>query len=625
MMNVSQLRDHERAVSLFVESLDALLAPARFEIVSAGDMPATAIPVSTARSRFGWLLATGGQLSPPQTMLLQNAAQILALTLEKIQQDAYLAGERQRLEDAVTARTAELARSERRTRHIFECNAGGIIVLDSQGTIIDVNAEACRIFDLQRECWLGLNVSDQRMTAVQADGSPLLPNQLPAMMAVHTRSPVRNVVIGVPRHSSPTRWLLVSAEPVVEDATGEIREVIATFQDITAIRQAEEERRNIEARALQAQKLESLGVLAGGIAHDFNNLLTGILGNASLAREILGPDTEAGPELRLIETATKQAADLTGQLLAYAGKGRVAARALDLSKLIHETVPLLHVASGKRCPIQLECCSDAWVHADASQLRQVVMNLAINAVEAVGEAPGGVRITTRLEHFEAARLAKAHVPSNLPDGDFVVLEVSDTGCGLDRDCVERIFEPFFSTKFTGRGLGLAAVQGIVKLHQGALEIETCIGEGTTFRVVLPAQQQGLREVTNHVDAGKLSSGLLLVVDDEDLVRALASRALRQAGYEVLEAADGREALTLIDQHVDKLRLVLLDATMPHLDGRQTLVTLRDRGIQTKVILSSGYTDLGEEEVWRPMGVCAFLPKPFVPSALRALVQRVLGD
>jgi nitrogen-specific signal transduction histidine kinase/CheY-like chemotaxis protein len=388
------------------------------------------------------------------------------------------------------------------------------------------------------------------------------------------------------------------------------------------------ERRQAEDALRQAQKLESIGVLAGGIAHDFNNLLTGIMGNASLALRTLPGDgaARAHPLLQDVIRASERAADLTQQLLAYAGKGRFFIQQVDLPALVREISGLVRTSIPKKVALQLHTGACPPVEADASQLQQVVMNLVINGAEAIGDAPGVVTVTTGARRCTAAELRRRFPGADLPAGEYVQLEVRDTGSGMDAATRARIFDPFFTTKFTGRGLGLAAVLGIVRGHRGAIAVESATGQGTTFTVVLPAAEALAPAAPAPVDAAvePTGAGDVLVVDDEEVVRRLAQSALEEYGYGVVVAGHGLEAVDLVRRAPDRFRAVLLDMTMPVMNGEEAIGHLQRLRPDLPVIVSSGYGEVEALRRFEGARVAGFLQKPYTARQLADAVRAALA-
>ena len=398
------------------------------------------------------------------------------------------------------------------------------------------------------------------------------------------------------------------------DGHGKVIALNGFFQDVTDQRQNEDLRQQLEVQVQQAQKLESLGVLAGGIAHDFNNLLTSILGNADLALSELSPLSPARGHLEEIEKTSRRAADLCRQMLAYSGKGRFVVQPLDLNHLVEEMTHLLSVSISKKAVMRFNFYKGLpTIMADATQMRQVVMNLIINASEAIGDKSGVIAVTSGAMDCDAAYLATTFAGQHMAPGQYVYIEVSDTGSGMDQATIARIFDPFFTTKFTGRGLGLAAVLGIVRGHRGAIKVYSELGKGSTFKVLFPAHEQA-NDHGAATGTGKTpdwrGSGAVLVVDDEETIRSVARRMLEKSGFEVLLAADGREALEVFRIHHGRVRLVVLDMTMPHIDGEACFRELRRIDPRVKVIMTSGYNEQDVVSRFTGKGLAGFVQKPF---------------
>ncbi len=400
-----------------------------------------------------------------------------------------------------------------------------------------------------------------------------------------------------------------------------------TSRDISARKRAAAERLDLERKLQETQKLESLGLLAGGIAHDFNNILTGILGNASLAREDLPPGSPAQASLDSIQQGARRAAELCRQLLAYSGKGRFVVQSVSLNRLVEETLPLLQVSVSKRIALHYDLDPAAPViAADATQIRQVLMNLVINASEAVADAHGTIRISTGLAPFGPEGLRDLRGGSDLPQGDYALLEVADTGCGMSPETQARIFDPFFTTKFAGRGIGLAAVLGIIRGHKGALKLDSRVGEGTTFTLLFPAVRDAAvaaPEAEGSRDPWR-GHGRVLVVDDEETVRTAAARMLGRLGFDVATAVDGLEAVELFRAAPHSFALVLMDLTMPRLDGEEAFQQLLAIRPGVRVVLMSGFSEQEAVSHFAGKGLASFLQKPFEMKELSRIVQRTLG-
>ena len=399
----------------------------------------------------------------------------------------------------------------------------------------------------------------------------------------------------------------------------------AAFERI-AMDRVEEQHRSLERQLLHVQKLESLGVLAGGIAHDFNNLLVSVLGNAGLALAELEPSSPIRSRLMDIELAAQRAAELTRQMLAYAGRGRVLVQQVNLSDLVVELVTLLRTVVARTADIDVRLTDNLPdVEADASQLRQVVMNLVTNAADAIGSAPGRIEITTGRMVATREYLAYSCVGQEPAPGEYVFAEIADTGCGMDEKTLARIFDPFFTTKATGRGLGLAAVLGIVRSHKGAIAVESTRGVGSRFRLLIPPVAAGSSssEAAGSPQKVQAAIGTILVVDDDDGVRTVATLSLERAGFRVVSARDGEECLALMRNSGAEVDGVLLDMTMPKMSGAQTCRLIAQMRPELPIVLTSGYTEPDADGRFDIRDVAGFLQKPFTPSNLVQMVQDAL--
>jgi len=396
--------------------------------------------------------------------------------------------------------------------------------------------------------------------------------------------------------------------------------------DISEKKRLEQEKRLIEAQMLHVQKLESLGVLAGGIAHDFNNILMVVQGHADLALMRLPAESAVRENLSQIEHAAGRAADLARQMLAYSGKGRFVIENLDLAKIVEEMAQMLEVSISKKAVLRYHSSPDLpAVSGDATQLRQVILNLVINASEAIGDQSGVIAISTSHLYCDRAYLADAWLDERLPEGGYLILEVADTGCGIEEEIIPKIFDPFFTTKFTGRGLGMAAVLGIVRGHKGAIKIQSEKGKGTTFRLLLPALpvRAGQQAVAASLAVVRQGSGTVLLVDDEETIRMLGKEMLQTLGYQVLTASDGREAVEVFELNLDSISCVLLDLTMPELDGEQTFRELRRLKPDLRVIISSGYNELEVTQKFVGKGLAGFIQKPYKLAEVGTRLQEIL--
>ncbi|HEY7336200.1 MAG TPA: ATP-binding protein [Bryobacteraceae bacterium] len=398
----------------------------------------------------------------------------------------------------------------------------------------------------------------------------------------------------------------------VRNAAGRIHRIVGACIDITDFRRTQQE-------ALASQKLEGLGVLAGGIAHDFNNLLGGILANSELLLEDLPPGSPVREGLESINAVAVRAAEIVRELMAYAGHENTVFEAVDLSNLAGEMLQLLKVSISKNAVLDVNLPKNLpTVRANPGQIRQVVMNLITNASEALGEGAGAISISTGLVHPANDSVA------GVQNGEYVRVTVGDTGCGMTKEVQARIFDPFFTTKFAGRGLGLAAVQGIVRGHGGAIDVESEPGQGSRIEIRLPVRQTsrdgGVAGTGASANKAGSAARSVLVIEDEPALRIAVSKMLQKSGFTVSEAGDGRAGVDLFRAHEQNIDVVLLDMTLPGMSGREVLGELRRIRPDVQVILTTAYsqdralTVLGGQQPW------FYIRKPYQLGELAALLH-----
>ncbi len=414
------------------------------------------------------------------------------------------------------------------------------------------------------------------------------------------------------------RWHLVRAVPVLT-INGKLDNWFGTCTDIENQRRAEESAR-------EQQKLESIGLLAGGIAHDFNNLLVGIMGGASFAIQTLDNDHPAYPMLDMVVKASERAAHLTQQLLAYAGKSQAFLEPVNISKMLRETCDLLHASISKQVTLEFQLDPDVpEIEANSGQLQQLIMNLIINAAEAIGENAGKVRARTFVHEVQEGEEYRNALGYTINPGRYIGLEVVDSGCGMDSQTRAKIFEPFFTTKFTGRGLGLAAVQGIVRSLHGLIEVVSAPGMGTEFRVLLPARATKSARSMEPPAAGLPEPARILIIDDEEVVRRTFRAVLQQAGYTVLIANGGKSGVEIYRKDHAEIDLVLLDMSMPGKPGVQILQEIRSIDPEVPVAIASGYSEQEVARQFDTVSISGFVQKPFTSDRLLKKTAAILNE
>lgn len=512
--------------------------------------------------------------------------------------------------------------SDALVRAMLDSSLDAIVGMDADGNVLEFSRAAERMFGICRE---------------EAIGQPLVEFIPPDIRDEHESAVRRYLVTGesdvlgkrVERRAIRKNGQEFPIEvTITRVALGNPPHFVGFIRDITESKREQEGRKKLEEKVQQAQKLESLGVLAGGIAHDFNNILVGILGNAGLALKRLSPESPVRDLIEDIENAGQRAAELTNQMLAYSGKGRFILRSVDLNNLIEEMAHLLKTVVSKKAVFNLSLDSRTPpIEADPTQIRQVVMNLITNASDALEDKSGVIAISTGLVDVDRAYLRSTFLEGDVAEGTYVYVEVSDTGCGMDEETKRKVYDPFFSTKFTGRGLGLAAVLGIVRGHGGTIKIYSEPRKGTTFKVLFPPSRDEYApavEVKPKVRRWR-GSGTVLVIDDEDTTLAVVKRILEDIGFTVLTAKDPRKGLAYYGERADEIVAVVLDLTMPHMDGKEAFRWLRQINSSVRVLLISGYNEQDAISRFSGKGLAGFLQKPFTPEALIEKVHEILHD
>jgi PAS domain S-box-containing protein len=534
--------------------------------------------------------------------------QTVRLVRDEVGQPRYSLAQIEDISARLEAETA-LQASQALLRGILEHAPTAIEVLDARtGRYLLVNSRTSDALGRSREEVLGRTVAE------------LYPPDLAARWQEQDREVTHHGRViqtedTIGEADGVTRTYLGTKFPIY-DGDNQVVAIGAIYTDISERVRAEEERRMLERKLQETQRLESLGVLAGGIAHDFNNILSGILGYADLARQDVPPDSDTYGAINQIMTHARRAAELTSQMLAYAGKGRYIMQPVQLNTLLREMIDLLGASAARHAVVELRLGEHLPpVEADTAQIRQIVINLLMNAAEAI--SPGGlIEVSTSCVQLSAEQLQAMTLAADAPPGNYVCLTVRDHGSGMDAETLERIFDPFFTTKFTGRGLGLAAVHGIVRSHRGALHVVSEPGRGTTFQVWLPALVSAVESAPSPMLLPLFQRGTMLVIDDEVNVRALLEQMLPRLGYRVRSAPDGPSGLALLQQRIPDLAGALVDLTMPGMGGDDVARAIRKVEPGLPITLMSGYrpediTGLTDLEI------NSWLQKPFTLSSLLA--------
>jgi PAS domain S-box-containing protein len=540
----------------------------------------------------------------------------------------------------------ELAETRAATAEAFSQNPNGMILAKApEQTIILANATATGLLGIRTEelppllAGTPLACLPNHWQLLRSDGSPIPREEWPLTRALQgIATPEEECRIR--RADGTERWVLMRGTPVCGNG-GTVTAGLLTIEDISVRREAEAALQRMETRLQQTQKLESIGVLAGGIAHDFNNLLMTICGNQELLAVSLPADSPMQRYLRDMTQACRRAADICRQMLAYSGKGQNIIQKVNVSEMVTGIHGMLKIAIGKSTALDLRLADNLPpVEADASQIQQVIMNLVQNAAEAIGESTAGtITVSTLLEKDKKAGAGSDVVApaGQIAAGPYAGIEVVDNGSGMSEAVLSRVFEPFYSTKFVGRGLGLPAVYGIVRSHKGFIRLQSEPGKGSRIAVYFPAAARPRKSASKPASAiipqadGWHGSGTILLVDDEQAVRDIGRRMLEHLGFRVLTAENGPHAVQIFQDNLqtedlpdeDRIVCILLDQSMPVLDGMQTLVELKKIRLSIPVILCSGYSETDLERSFAGKGLAGVVQKPYGLDLLQTKLRQAL--
>ncbi len=518
---------------------------------------------------------------------------------------------------------SRLKESEQWLATTLQSIGDAVIATDTAGRIKLINPVAETLTGWRREQVLGKSLSQILKLVDEKTRAPIDSSITRAMRHGEVVSLDAPVILS--DRAGTERIIDESASPI-KDEKGNITGGVMVFRDVT-------ERRRTEAALLQAQKLESLGVLAGGIAHDFNNLLVGILGYAGLVLDQLPHHSPSRESVTKIKAAALRAAEMVQQMLTYVGSDASPVEPVNLNLIVEEMANLVQLSISKNVSIKNNFAPNLpAVEADPTQIRQVVMNLIINASEAFGEKNGVITISTGVAPASRAYLDVCFFGHGLPEGSYAYLEVADTGKGMDEEARSKIFDPFYTSKSTGRGLGLAAVSGIVRSHHGAIHLRSTPGQGAAFRVLLPTQVKAadsLRREAHEPASTTLSmheknrGRTVLVIDDDEVVRTVTVEILEQLGYIVSSAGDGREGIKAFRARADEIDCVLLDLSMPHPNGEKVFAEIRKIKSDAQIILMSGFNEDEATRRFSGIGLAGFLHKPYTNRELQEKLNQAL--
>lgn len=565
-------------------------------------------------------------LKPTRKFYLDFSILLLAVMLSLVA--AYLASKRFMLD--------RFDESEQRHRDLFETSPHGIIYQNPDGVTVSANPFAEKIL-------CGLTSSPDVATPsteypkfIHEDGTSYPPETHPGIEALTSGVAVHGRIMGI--LSSPEgncTWLKINSIPMFRKDEKRPYMAYSMLEDITKLREQEQEQQALERKMHHSLKLESLGVMASGIAHDFNNLLQSIQGNMELALREIPLDSKPLEYVTNSMISCKHAVHLTSLMLTYVGSEFIVKNAMDLNVLVMENVRILKDTALTSVSTELRLSSEPLlINADEAGIQQVAMNLIINAAEAIGDETGLIRLTSGVRQYDQTALDASMLEKKPEAGLYAFLEVSDNGCGMSQETLSRLMDPFFTTKFTGRGLGMSAVMGIMKTHSGALFVDSTPGKGTTITILIPASKT-VPSDSDHAASTALPlkqdlsekqfSGLVLVVDDEKSVLTICSKMLKISGFDVITARGGAEAIEKFRANANEITAVIMDLTMPNMDGISATSKIREIRPETKVILASGFNKDELGHCLQELAPCGFIRKPYTLVQLQEALESVAED
>jgi PAS domain S-box-containing protein len=525
------------------------------------------------------------------------------------------------LRRGIQKRTAELEKVTSEYKDILDHMQDAYYRTNIEGELIWVSLASERQLGYRRETLIGMQLGD---LYYEKDGREKL---IEALDANH--GDLQNYEVCL-RHRDGSRvWAEVNSQYYF-DEQGNIAGVEGNVRSINERKKAEQESAELIGQLQQAQKMESIGVLAGGIAHDFNNLLVGVMGNAELAMLDVPQHSEIHRYLQQIFKASRRGAELVGQMLAYSGQGRFTMGEQNINELILDVSELLGTAIGKQIQLEQELMDNLpCIYGDKNQLTQLLMNLMTNASEALAGKPGKIGLHTGVRHLSADDFSTMYMATDLKEGDYVFVEVTDTGCGMDEETQARIFDPFFTTKESGTGLGLAALLGIVRGHHGTLSLKSRLGHGSCFTVYMPvlltARETLKMEQMGGFEVAGLTKATVLVVDDEASVRHVVTGFLEREGMQVLTANDGEEGIDIFRRHVHEIALVILDLTMPKMDGEEAFHAIQAIRSDIPILLTSGFSETEAVSRLSLYDLAGFIRKPYTRDTFIGEIRRHLPE
>jgi len=513
----------------------------------------------------------------------------------------------------------QLERECARLASLYDTAGVGLATVNATGEVRELNQEAAALMGCDQNKFMGSAVLD----FVEPEQHNLLLNQLRDTLATQSQ---RFFALRVRAADGQGDVAMFQTRPDPQQLRDSVCITIFSHQ---LLGQLEVDDRQVRQQAERLRKLESLQMLASGMAHDFNNLLMGITGNLYLVMDEIPAASPWRPYLQEIGSLSKRAIELCRQILAYAGRTPLVFQRINVNALLRDMMNLLQISACGKAAVRFMLNDDLPdIEADASRVRQALVNLITNAADAA-DANGVITITTSVKSIDKACHPGACINGKLSEGNYVCISVADNGCGIPREHIERVFDPFFSTKATGRGLGLPTVLGIMHSHRGTITIDSSPGKGSEFALYFPVLVESHKPRSAPVqeqDAPSAGNRTILVIDDEESVRRVTIRMLQKFGFGVIAAADGPEAIEIFQQKAAEIDLIILDLTMPIMSGEETLGHLQKIRADIPIILASGYSRSDAtsmlQEQQAPAG---FIEKPYQAADLKKLIETVLAE
>ncbi|MBU1221287.1 response regulator [Myxococcota bacterium] len=612
IISLTQIREEDNIIESFLNEWNRLLPSAKLAFLKPGsEVGVNSLLVSTEAYTFGSLDILGGidDIATEVIILLSKSARLLAFILESRMNESFLVDGQKELQKSVRSKSQELHKVEDAYKELTDSISDVFIAMDRDFNITYWNKAAVALTEVTSAEIIGESIWNV---------FGMLRGSVFEQSLKDTRATWKKSNFDMEYEVNGRKYYFqVIAYPfrqglslIARDITSRIFERKQEIQE--------------QQKKINEQKIESLAIMAGGIAHDFNNLLNVVIGHSSLLLNDMSPDDPIFSDLQAIEQAARTAANLSRQMLDYSGRGKIQNNIIEINSYLRDLKSVLTLSVPEGISFRVKTArSQTHVEGDSNQIRQLITNLVVNAIESI-EKVGNIEISTGVSEYSDDDISSSYVNDNLKPGVYVFIKVTDSGCGIEKGDLPRIFDPFFSTKFTGRGLGLSAVMGIVRGHKGGIIVTSEPGHGSEFTILLPKKESpaGTMKETQKIPYSFVNRGSILFVDDENSVRRAGEKMLKRLGFNVFSASNGLEAIEVFKNHSNEISVIILDVAMPEMDGIETMIEIKKLNSQVPILLSSGYSD--PDNIRIADGASAFLPKPYNFSQLTDTLKKVLN-